>query len=153
MTESANWPEGLHPVRGFMSMCHLLVDDQGAVLLDAGLPIDAGRIRRQMEKLGLIPKDLRAIVLTHGHLDHAGSLAWLKAWTGAPIYAHPAEQAHIDGTFRYRGASRWCGRLERVGRALFGYTPAKIDVANATSLRRRFEELCARMDPWTAPCI
>jgi glyoxylase-like metal-dependent hydrolase (beta-lactamase superfamily II) len=60
-------------------------------------------------------------------LDHAGNLAALKEWTGAPVYGHPAEQAHVDGCYSYQGAARWCGRLETVGRRAFGYRTATID--------------------------
>ena len=89
-------------------------------------------IRWKLRTLGLVPGDVKAILLTHGHLDHAGNLGWATAWTGAPIYAHPAEQAHVDGTFPYVGVNRWCGRLERVGRALLRIgAPARIDVALA----------------------
>jgi glyoxylase-like metal-dependent hydrolase (beta-lactamase superfamily II) len=114
-----------------MGVCHLLVepDGRGAVLLDTGLVGERWQIRWQLRRLGLEPRDVRAILLTHGHLDHAGNLAWAKQWTGAPIYAHPAEQAHIDGDFPYAGAARWCGWLERAGRAILGVgAPAKIDV-------------------------
>ena len=123
-----DWPDGVHPIRGLMSWCHLLVDADGAVLIDTGFPGDAWRIRRRVERLGLAPRDVRAILLTHGHIDHAGNAAWARAWSGAPIYAHPAEQAHVDGAFPYRGASRVCGALEAVGRALTRYTPTRIDV-------------------------
>lgn len=109
-------------------MSHLLVEADGAVLLDAGFPGDQGRIRRGMAKLGLGPRDLKAIVLTHGHIDHAGNAAWAKAWSGAPVYAHPLEQAHIDGTFPYAGLSRVTGVLEAAGRAVTGYRPVPIDV-------------------------
>ena len=75
------------------------------------------------------PDAIKAILLTHGHLDHAGNLAWAKAWSGAPIYAHPLEQPHIDGTYPYAGANVWCGRLERAGRAVLRVgRPAAIDV-------------------------
>jgi glyoxylase-like metal-dependent hydrolase (beta-lactamase superfamily II) len=111
-----------------MSMSHLLVEADGAVLLDTGFPGDQGRIRRGMAKLGLGPRDLKAIVLTHGHIDHAGNAAWAKAWSGAPVYAHPLEQAHIDGTFPYAGFSRVTGVLEAAGRAVTGYRPVPIDV-------------------------
>src|SRR5437762_2450965 len=81
----------------------------------------------ELRQLALPPRSIKAILLTHGHLDHAGNLARLKNWTGAKIYAHPAEQAHIDGTYRYRGINQWCGRLEAVGRKMFSYQRATID--------------------------
>lgn len=121
-------PPGIHTIRGIMGVCHLLVDERGeAVLLDTGLVGEQGQIRRRLRQLGLGPDAVKAILLTHGHLDHAGNLAWAQQWTGAPIYAHAAEQAHIDGTYPYKGAARWCGRLERIGYRVLRYQPVKID--------------------------
>ncbi len=130
---SWNVPRGLFTIRGVMGVCHLLADERGdVVLIDTGLVGEQWQIRWRLRRLGLGPENVKAILLTHGHLDHAGNLAWAKAWTGAPIYAHPAEQAHIDGTYPYRGINEWCGRLERAGRAVLGVgAPAKIDVAIA----------------------
>jgi glyoxylase-like metal-dependent hydrolase (beta-lactamase superfamily II) len=126
-------PKGICTIRGIMGVCHLLVGQRGeAVLLDTGLVGEQWQIQRRLRQLGLGPRDVTAILLTHGHLDHAGNLAWAKAWTGAPIYAHPAEQAHLDGTFPYTGVNRWCGRLERAGRAVLRVgAPARIDVSLA----------------------
>lgn len=123
-------PAGIHTIRGVMGVCHLLVDERGeAVLLDTGLVGEQWQIRRRLRRLGLGPRHVKAILMTHGHLDHSGNLAWAKAWTGAPIYAHPLEQPHLDGTFDYQGVNRWCGRLEGVGRALLPIgAPARIDV-------------------------
>lgn len=124
---SRTWPEGLYPVRGMMSVPHVLIDDEGVVLLDTGFPGDAKRIRRVMKDADVGPADVRAILLTHGHLDHAGNLAELKEWTHAPVFAHPLEQAHIDGVYPYLGFARVAGVLEAIGRTMTGYRPAAID--------------------------
>ena len=111
-----------------MGCCLLLYDGDNSVMVDTGLAGEPFRIRRLFRRLHLEPQSLKAILLTHGHLDHAGNLAWLKRWSGAKIFAHPIEQAHIDGNYPYQGTSRWCGRLEAFGRKALGYRPAKIDV-------------------------
>jgi glyoxylase-like metal-dependent hydrolase (beta-lactamase superfamily II) len=134
MTADENWRARVRTIRGVMGVCHLLVepDRRGAVLLDTGLVGEPWFIRRALAKCGLGLHDVSGILLTHGHLDHAGNLAWVKRATDAPIYAHAAEQAHINGTYPYAGVNRWCGRLERAGRAVLGVgAPATIDVAIA----------------------
>jgi glyoxylase-like metal-dependent hydrolase (beta-lactamase superfamily II) len=122
-------PPGIHTIRGVMGVCHLLVDTKrDVVLLDTGLIGEHWQIPWRMRRLDLKPDAIKAILITHGHLDHAGNLAWAKAWSGAPVYAHPAEQPYIDGTFPYAGANIWCGRLERAGRAVLRVgQPAAID--------------------------
>ena len=120
-------PTAHYPIQSLLVSCHLLVDGREAVLIDTGLAGEPWRIRRLVARLGLQPASIKAVLLTHGHLDHAGNLAWVKQWSGARILAHPAEQAHLDGRFPYRGVSRWCGRLESLGRRVLGYRPAAID--------------------------
>lgn len=109
-----------------MGCCFLLHDGNECVLIDTGLWGEAFFIRRLFRRLGLAPHSLKAILLTHGHLDHAGNLASLKEWSGAKIYAHPNEQAHINGCYPYQGVNRWCGRLEKIGRKVFSTRSAQI---------------------------
>lgn len=126
-------PPGLHPLRGGFGNCHVLVDahKRRAVILDTGLLGYAEKFRQLFARLQLDPSCVDAIVLTHGHLDHAGNAAWLQAWTGAPVLAHPAEQPHLDGVFPYRGAARVCGAMEALGRRVARYQPVRIDHARA----------------------
>src|SRR6478609_104013 len=103
-------PAGLHSIRGIMGCCHVLEDGDASVMIDTGLVGEPFSIRRLVRKLGLKPTSIKAILLTHGHLDHSGNLAWLKEWTGAKVYAHPEETRHVVGTYPYSGVARWCGR-------------------------------------------
>jgi glyoxylase-like metal-dependent hydrolase (beta-lactamase superfamily II) len=110
-----------------MSCCHLLEDGDARVMTDTGLAGEPFLIRRLVRKLGLKPGSIKAILLTHGHLDHAGNLAWLKEWTGARVLAHAEEVRHVAGNYPYTGIARWCGRLEAAGRFLTRYRPGTID--------------------------
>ena len=111
-------PAGLHSIRNVMGCSHLLVEDDGgsAVFLDAGFFGEMGRLRRLLRRLGLEPHDVKAILLTHGHLDHVGNLVALREWTGAPVHAHAQERAHVEARYPYTGLSRVCGWLEATGR-------------------------------------
>ena len=49
---------------------------------------------RAIRKLGLKPADLKAVILSHGHLDHAGAIEDLRGTT-VPIYLQKVELAEI----------------------------------------------------------
>jgi len=117
---------GIYPLRGIAGCCHLLVDGGEATLLDTGLIGEIDSLRRLLHDHSLGFHSLRAIVLTHGHLDHTGNLTRLVELSGARVYAHPLEQTHIDGTYLYAGWSRGCGILEAIGRPLLRYRPTQI---------------------------
>lgn len=75
---------------GTVNVCFAL-DDDGWWLIDTGMPGSADAILHAAASLGQQPTGLRGIVLTHHHIDHAGSAADLHARTGAPIHAHPLD--------------------------------------------------------------
>ncbi len=110
-----------------MSCCHLLEAGDASVMVDTGWVGEPLLIRRLVGKLGLQPDSIKAILLTHGHIDHAGNLAWLKDWTGAPVLAHAEELRHVAGNYPYTGVARWCGRLEGAARLLTRYRAGTID--------------------------
>jgi metallo-beta-lactamase class B len=71
----------------------LVTSDYGHVLIDGGTPEAAKQIAKNIETLGFKPGDVKAILNTHAHFDHAGGFAELQALTGAPVYLRrPSEQ-------------------------------------------------------------
>lgn len=66
----------------------LIHGDQGTVLVDTGLPGSTKKIKRVLRKAGRSLRDIKLIVVTHAHVDHAGSAAELRDITGVPILAH-----------------------------------------------------------------
>jgi len=119
----------LYPIRGYHGSFHLLHDVASgeATLIDTGLVGEIPQLEKVLHENGMGWTNIKAILLTHGHLDHTGNLARLKELTGALVLAHPLEQAHIDGIFPYSGASRLCGLMEATGRLLFRYRTTAID--------------------------
>lgn len=74
----------------------LVKTPQGAVLIDGGLPQAANMLLQRMQELGVWPSDLRLILHSHAHIDHAGPLAELKRATGALVISN-AESAVLLG--------------------------------------------------------
>jgi glyoxylase-like metal-dependent hydrolase (beta-lactamase superfamily II) len=62
----------------------------GLTVIDAGFPRYADHLDRSLQKMGRARKDVRAVVLTHGHIDHIGMAATF-AKSGATVHLHPAD--------------------------------------------------------------
>ena len=70
-------------------------------LVDTGTPGMAGRIQAAAaERYGPASRP-EAILLTHGHTDHAGSAAALAEAWNVPIYVHPLELPYLTGRSKY----------------------------------------------------
>jgi len=94
--DDAGWNDPATPLRvhgntwyvGTCGISALLVtSDAGHILIDAATPQAGPQILANIRALGFKPEDVRAIVFSHEHYDHAGSLAELQRATGAPVYA------------------------------------------------------------------
>jgi metallo-beta-lactamase class B len=72
----------------------LIRTESGAVLVDGGLPQAAEYLLARMRELGVAPGELKWIVHSHAHSDHAGPLAAIARATGARI-ATNAESAAL----------------------------------------------------------
>ena len=82
------------PLRGVNAF---LIDDteDGLILVDTGTPKAPERILTALRELGRLPSDVRHVLVTHCHVDHAGGLAELKEATGAPAYMHPEDATMV----------------------------------------------------------
>ncbi|MGH2691466.1 MAG: MBL fold metallo-hydrolase [Actinomycetota bacterium] len=89
-----------------------LVEHRGVLtLVDTGTKKDPPRILRALERLGRKPEDVRQILLTHGHGDHAGGAKVMHELTGAPVFAGAEDAEVIAGRAPYPPAVAAWGRL------------------------------------------
>ena len=65
-----------------------IVEGEGLTLIDAGSTISVEALTSAFRVLGLDMGAVRRVVLTHGHIDHAGGAYHLVQATGAEIWAH-----------------------------------------------------------------
>jgi glyoxylase-like metal-dependent hydrolase (beta-lactamase superfamily II) len=77
---------------------HLVVTDDGVVLVDTGLPGRSARIDQALHEARKAIGDVRTILLTHWHADHTGNAADLRRRSGARIVAHAIDAAIVDGS-------------------------------------------------------
>jgi metallo-beta-lactamase class B len=76
----------------------LITSDFGHVLIDGGLPESASVIKANIEALGFKLSDVKAILNSHVHPDHAGGIAELQRESGADAYAlRPANDVLTSG--------------------------------------------------------
>ena len=74
-----------------------LVDDGELTLVDAGLPFNARRIRREIAATGYAPTDVDRVLVTHYDLDHVGGLARLVPDLDAPVYLGTSDYRLVAG--------------------------------------------------------
>ncbi len=95
-TDCADWNAAREPYRVFGNTYYvgvkglsavLITSDSGLILLDGGLPQSAPLIDENIRKVGFRTADIRLILNSHAHYDHAGGIAALQRATGAEVAA------------------------------------------------------------------
>src|SRR5512140_846750 len=77
----------------FAENCYLVADPATG---DAAIVDPGEETERFLARLGRETWALRAIWLTHAHVDHVAGVAAIRAATGAPIWLHPADRPLYD---------------------------------------------------------
>jgi metallo-beta-lactamase class B len=68
----------------------LITSDQGHVLIDGAIPESAPKIAASVRALGFKVEDIKVILNSHVHYDHAGGIAELQKLSGAKVWASTA---------------------------------------------------------------
>ena len=124
---------GLHWVDSIWdTKVYLLLDGDRPVVIDAAMPGRARAVWRHLDSLGCEPEAVSAIWLTHGDIDHMGSVAALKARSGAKVVVHHADAPLVEGTAdRELGplplSRTYQGIFNMAVRHLFRYRPTEVD--------------------------
>ncbi|MDY7030231.1 MAG: MBL fold metallo-hydrolase [Spirochaetota bacterium] len=77
-----------HPVNLGITTCYMLNARDGYLLIDTGYEKDYPKFRRVLAKLGIGVGEIRWLLLTHHHDDHAGFAARLVEETGCRLIVH-----------------------------------------------------------------
>lgn len=82
-----------------------------AVLVDAGF--SGIELERRLERLGVAPERIAAVVVTHEHRDHTGGMGVLARRWGWPLHLTKATAAACESLLRGEEALEIHGRDER----------------------------------------
>jgi metallo-beta-lactamase class B len=109
------WYVGASGVTSF-----LITTSKGHILLDGGFAETAPQIRQNVERLGFKLNDVKILINSHAHYDHAGGLAELKELTGAKLMATEADAALLarGGKDDFQWGDRYAYKPVKTDRAL-----------------------------------
>ncbi|UCE75432.1 MAG: MBL fold metallo-hydrolase [Methanomassiliicoccales archaeon] len=88
------------------------------VMIDCGAGQSANKLVANMKSVGVDPQQLKALILTHCHIDHIGAANLFKERYNCRLIAHINDQDAIEGKDITKTAAQWYG---------VDYSPAKID--------------------------
>ena len=127
--DCAAWNKAREPFRVFGNTYYvgtdglsvlLVTGDAGHVLLDAGLTQSAPLADANIRKLGFKTEDVKLILVSHGHFDHAGGVHALQRHTGATVAASESTAQALN-----RGENTPDDPQFGFGKAFNGFPPVK----------------------------
>ena len=86
----------IHYVGSRTASAWLITSPEGHILIDGAVPQAAPWILESIRALGYDPRDVRYLLNSHAHIDHAGGLASLKRATGATMVASAKDKPYLE---------------------------------------------------------
>jgi hydroxyacylglutathione hydrolase len=98
----------IQTVRMGITRCYI-IQDKGTIMVDSGPPNKLGVFTKSLQKASINPKQIKLIVLTHGHWDHIGSAKVIKETTGAQVALHEPDKTWLEKSLNQLppGATTW----------------------------------------------
>ena len=96
-----------HYLRPRLDAAHLIIRSGEVAIVDCGTSFSTPYVLDSLETCGLSPTDVKYLIITHVHLDHAGGAGHLmKALPEAKLLVHPRGARHmVDPGKLWAGAS------------------------------------------------
>ena len=103
--EWRSWNRPVEPFKVFGALHYVGANDitsyafatpEGLILLDGGFPETAAIILENLAKLGFRIEDVKVLINSHSHFDHAGGLAELAAKSGAEVFASARDADQLE---------------------------------------------------------
>ena len=144
--QRARWNRPIEPFRiignvYYVGTAHigayLITDPAGHVLIDGGMEESAAQIAANVARLGFRIGDVRHLLISHAHWDHAGGLAELQRLSGAGVVAGTADAADLARGFN----------ADRDDTAHFAPVAVDRHVEDGDRLRIGADELVAHLTP------
>ncbi len=120
--------EGVYQLGTGMVNSYIIDGDEGVTLVDALVRGKEDAIAQNLKEMGRTLADVRAILLTHSHMDHTGSAATIKAASEARVYASEADAPAIQGVVKPPNPpTHWYWRPMFWPAAFFAAPPVEVD--------------------------
>lgn len=128
----------LHLRPGFAAS-YLLVEQGEALFIETGPRLSVPTLLDLLTQKGLPPEAVKAIIVTHIHLDHAGGAgALLRHLPNARLLVHPRGTRHLLNPEKLQASAEAVYGKERFQETLGGITPADPHRTLSTSDNERF---------------
>lgn len=135
--------DGLYYVGSADPTAYLIDTGAGLILLDVGYTPFEPEVIKNIRALGFDPKNIKIVLNSHAHLDHAGGIAALKRDTGAKLQAMVGDDAILEAG----------GKGDPDAGDKFGFPPVNVDrvLHDGDTVRLGKVTLTAHLTPGHTP--
>jgi hydroxyacylglutathione hydrolase len=107
---------------------YFIQTDRGHILVDTGMPNSNKKLDAVFNEIGVDPKSVELIILTHGHMDHVGSATYAQQITGGKVLCHRAYAKDLaEGKIEIAMPQNFKGRVLHF---MTGFLGAQIEAVN-----------------------